>query len=170
MSDEAKDTGQVVNLPGVLAAQNESLVNRLRAEAFEPTERMVAARKRIRELVDSGVVSPLDWLAQARKEGVVSSEEWREWQDLDGFDVWIYEDLYPKPSANALRSLTEVWFGGLSKALGSGDMKAVKWFHDEVLAKEDTGKTALDRALEQRVEKGNPWKRERRAKAAGEGQ
>lgn len=137
--------GDIVTLPGgagVSAGWRD--VPALAPIAFTPTARQEEARRRVRELVDEGLFSPLDWLSRLKLEGAaapMTSAEWRDWNDEEGFDDWFFDKLYPAPSTHALRGLHDAWFAGLQRGLANGEPRLITWFHDNVVAKMEQHET-----------------------------
>jgi len=129
---------------------------------FSPTPAQVGARARVRELVDLGNRTPVEWLnvmredeAKSKKPPLMSSDQWREWKRVEGFEEWFYEDLFPKPSVYEMQAMQPDYLEGVAKALRSGDPAVLKWYQNDVLAKMDTNDVAIGEIIMNR----DKWKK-----------
>ena len=157
MPRRKEDQDNVVTLPTSFMSRGGALAAHRLAEDFAPTGAMRSARARCQELVDAGTLSLIDWLPVLQRERLVTSQAWREWQVMDGFDQWWYDGLYPAPSSNSLKSMIPTWVNGLEKAMAKGDMRGIEWYHKWVLSKTDDGMSPLERLLREREGQGNKW-------------
>lgn len=142
-----KEDSNVVALPRSFQTLADRREAHRSADAFKASPTMKKARARCRELVDDGTLSPLEWLPVLREEKFLTSEDWREWSDMEGFEGWWFDGLYPKATPNSLLSMTSVWFAGLGAALARGDTRALEWYHRNVLQVSAQGQTMLEELL-----------------------